>query len=59
MAILRYLLKLVDLVNVAVGQIDLSRGGLTRCYGVFDHGLHLRRNFTLREPTDLGGVYIS
>ena len=53
MAILRYLLKLVDLVNVAVGQIDLSRGGLTRCYGVFDHGLHLRQNFALSHSIPL------
>ena len=31
------------------GRVNESlEGGLTRCYGVFDHGLHLRRNIALR-----------
>ena len=50
-AIVRSFLKLVELVNIAVGEIDLSRGGLTRCYGVFDHGFHLRRNIALKESS--------
>ena len=45
--IVRSFLRLLKLHKLAVGKLDLSRGGLTLCHGVLDHGLNLHRNIPL------------
>ena len=40
-------LRLLKLHKLAVGKLDLSRGGLTQCHGMLDHGLNLCRNIPL------------
>ena len=45
--IVRSFLRLLKLHKLVVGKLDLSGGGLTRCQGVLDHGLNLRRNIPL------------
>ena len=39
--------EVAKLRKLAVCKVDLSRGGLTRCHGVLDHGLNLHRNIPL------------
>ena len=41
-------LRFLKLHKLAVGKLDLSRGGLTRCHGSLDHGLNLHWNIPLR-----------
>ena len=41
-------LRLLKLHKLAVGKLDLSIGGLTRCHSVLDHGLNLHCNILLR-----------
>ena len=42
-------LKLLKLHKLVVVKLDISRGGLTRCHAVLDHGLNLCRNMPLRN----------
>ena len=44
----RLFLRLLKLCKLAVCKLDLSRGGLTRCHSLLDHGLNLCRNIPLR-----------
>ena len=44
----QYFLRLLKLDKLAVGKHGLSRGGLTCCHGVLDHGLNLRPNVLLK-----------
>ena len=37
--IIQSFLRLLKLHKLVVGKLDLSRGGLTLCHGVLDHGL--------------------
>ena len=46
--IVQSFLCLPKLHKRAVGKLDLSRGGLTLCHGVLDHGLNLHRNIPLK-----------
>ena len=42
--VVRSFLRLLKLHKLAVGKLDLSRGGgFTRCHGLLDHGLNLSR----------------
>ena len=41
-------LRLLKLHKLAVGKLDLLRGGLTRCHSVLDHGLNLRQNIPFK-----------
>ena len=45
--IVQSFLRLLKLHKIVVGKLDLSRGGLTRCQGVLDHGLNLHQNIPL------------
>ena len=47
--IMRSFLRLLKLHKLAVCKLDLSRGGLTQCHGVLDHGLFLHRNIPLNH----------
>ena len=42
-------LRLLKLRKLSVFKLDLSRGCLTWCHGVLDHGLNLHRNIPLRN----------
>ena len=46
--IVRSFLRLLKLRKVEVCKLDLSRGGLTRCHSVLDHGLNLNRNIPFK-----------
>ena len=48
--IVRSFLRLLKLHKLAVGKLDLSSGGLTRCHSVLDHGLNLRWNIPFNAP---------
>ena len=43
-----FFLRLLKLHKLTVRKLDLSRGGLTLCHSVLDHGWNLRRNIRLR-----------
>ena len=45
--IMQSFLRLLKLLKLAVFKLDLSRGGLTRCHSVLDHGLNLHHNIPL------------
>ena len=48
--IVRSFLRLLKLHKLAVGKLDLSRGGgLTQCHGVLDCGLNLHWNIPSRK----------
>ena len=51
--IVQSFLRLLKLHKLAVGKLDLLRGGLTRCHGVLDHGLNLWWNIPLTFGADL------
>ena len=46
-SIMQSLLSLLKLHKLTVGKPDLSRGGLTLCHSVLDHGLNLHQNIPL------------
>ena len=46
--ILQSFLRLLKQRKRAVCKLDLSRGGLTQCHGVLDHGIHFHRNIPFR-----------
>ena len=41
-------LRFLKLREIAICKLDLSRGGLTQCHGVLDHGIHFHRNIPFR-----------
>ena len=46
--IVKSFLRLLKLHKLKFGQLDLSRGDLTWCHGVLDHGLNLYLNVPLK-----------
>ena len=42
--VMQSFLRLLKLHKLVVGKRYLSRGGLTQCHGVSDHGLNLHQN---------------
>ena len=54
---MRSFLRLLKLHKLAVRELDVSRGGLTQCHGVLDHGLNVHRDISLMKSLSFFSVF--